>query len=694
MAVYLGIHIRTEADMLWVARESLTAPLPPRWEELEDEAGHPYYYNLVTGNTTRKHPLDHYFVQLVKFERWNPERKRHPGGAWMDFVDSQGRVYFYNFENDQTTYDRPANVMDDGAIRWFSVGKKAQLESYLATRIMAVARGRQARKRLAALKNLDTLRDLLAAKKIQYAWRTKVAARHVARWHNSVARGMAWGIWRHRAKARPGFQVKVLRSHAALTIQRFWRGHMTRKYVGHVRNRLQEMKAVLKIQKVWRGFSTRKRVKKTKAAIKTRKIQDDARMRRLKDERVTRYNEQLAVKQKRLWQLQSWKKWCVALEPRVEFQAKVKRIRAAVIIQRSTRSWIMKRRVAIHAERVRRFQFVIRLQAKWRGIHARRRYKYDKAATQIQATWRGRKIRLRFIRELAGLRVQCVWRGYVVRKNFGRFLAARVMQAAWRGFWGRKQFQLAYSARKIQSLWRGYVARRAFRAHYAAGNIQKVFRGFAIRKKGLLLYEIQQRMAVKIQAHYRGYLTRRELRTAMQEEAVIRIQRGWRRMQERRRARAAKKALMEQQQRENGAATRIQAAHRASVARAYAADERRKVRAARDNLAAREIQRVARGKAGRERLRREREAALAVERELATIHIQRVHRGRVGRRIYHGKKQEQAATMIQAAARRKEARKVVAAIKAQKKREHDSAVSIQCFWRRKQARRQDCIAPI
>ena len=220
MAVYLGIHIRTEADMLWVARESLTAPLPPRWEELEDEAGHPYYYNLVTGNTTRKHPLDHYFVQLVKFERWNPERKRHPGGAWMDFVDSQGRVYFYNFENDQTTYDRPANVMDDDAIRWFSVGKKAQLESYLATRIMAVARGRQARKRLAALKNLDTLRDLLAAKKIQYAWRTKVAARHVARWHNSVARGMAWGIWRHRAKARPGFQVKVLRSHAALTIHR------------------------------------------------------------------------------------------------------------------------------------------------------------------------------------------------------------------------------------------------------------------------------------------------------------------------------------------------------------------------------------------------------------------------------------------------------------------------------------------
>ena len=385
MAVYLGIHIRTESDMLWIARESLTASLPPRWEELEDEAGHPYYYNLVTGTTTRKHPLDHYFVQLARFERWNPERKRQPAEAWMDFVDSQGRTYYYNFSNDQTTYDRPANVIDDDTIRWFSVGKKAQLENYLATRIQAAARGRQARKRLSALKNLDTLRDLLAAKKIQYAWRTRVAAKYVVRWHNSVRRGMSWGIWRHRAKARSGFQTKVRRSEAALTIQRYWRGHMTRAYVGHVKNRLQEMKAALKIQAAWRGASTRKRVKKTKAAIKTRQIQDEARMRRLRDERTNNYHEQLAVKQKNLWQKDAWKKWCVALEPRVEFQAKVKRIRAAVTIQRRARSWIMHRRIAVHAERVQRFQFITRLQAKWRGIGARRRFKYAKAATQIQS---------------------------------------------------------------------------------------------------------------------------------------------------------------------------------------------------------------------------------------------------------------------------------------------------------------------
>lgn len=225
-----------------------------------------------------------------------------------------------------------------------------------------------------------------------------------------------------------------------------------------------------------------------------------------------------------------------------------------------------------------------------------------------------------------------------------RFLAARVIQASWRGFWGRKQFQLQYSARKIQSLWRGYVARRAFRAHYAAGTIQKCWRGFAIRKQGLLLQEIQKRTAVKIQAHYRGYLTRRSLKRATQEEAVIRIQRGWRRVRERRRAKALKQRLREQEAAQHSAATTIQAHQRSKMARSYAASERRKVREARENLAAREIQRVARGKHARERLRREREAAIAVQRELATITIQRVHRGRQGRKIYHSKRQEQAAT--------------------------------------------------
>ena len=231
-----------------------------------------------------------------------------------------------------------------------------------------------------------------------------------------------------------------------------------------------------------------------------------------------------------------------------------------------------------------------------------------------------------------------------LRYSCRRFLAARVMQAAWRGYWGRKQFRLQYSARRIQSLWRGYVARRAFRAHYAAGTIQKCWRGHAIRKQGLMLLEIQKRTAVKIQAHYRGYLTRRSLRAAMQEEAVIRIQRAWRRICAKRQARLDKEALLQLQARQHSAATSIQAHQRAKAARTYAKTERRKVRAARENLAAREIQRVARGKSTRERLRREREAAIAVEQELACITIQRVHRGRQGRKIHLARKREKAAT--------------------------------------------------
>lgn len=195
---------------------------------------------------------------------------------------------------------------------------------------------------------------------------------------------------------------------------------------------------------------------------------------------------------------------------------------------------------------------------------------------------------------------------------------------------------------------------------------------------------------------------------------MIRIQRGWRRVRERRRAKEMKRKLREQEASQHAAATTIQAHQRSKMAKKYAASERQKVREARDNLAAREIQRVARGKFARERLRREREAAIAVQRELATITIQRVHRGRQGRKIYDSKRREQSATKcaifctclshdqpkrciiyhagavhtrIQAAARRKAAKATVAAMRQQKQVEHNAAVNIQCFWRRKMAQR-------
>ena len=48
---------------------------------------------------------------------------------------------------------------------------------------------------------------------------------------------------------------------------------------------------------------TFKRVKRAKTAIKTRKIRDDARRRRLQGERVESYEEELRERQVRLWQL-------------------------------------------------------------------------------------------------------------------------------------------------------------------------------------------------------------------------------------------------------------------------------------------------------------------------------------------------------------------------------------------------------
>ena len=291
--------------------------------------------------------------------------------------------------------------------------------------------------------------------------------------------------------------------------------------------------------------------------------------------------------------------------------------------------------------------------------------------------------------------MQCVWRGYVVRKNFGRFLAARVVQAAWRGFWGRKQFELAVLRAQdpvavARDTWRG----AAFRAHYAAGNrAEGVGAGSRSGSAGLLLYEIQQRTAVKIQAHYRGYLTQAGAAARRcRRRRCIRIQRGWRRI-----AGAPPGAGGEEGARWSGSAAGERQRRRGSrrrtarqAARAYAAGGAAQGargagqtwRRARSS-ASRGGRRAASGCGGSGRRR------IAVERELATIHIQRVQRGPGGAdESTSASEREQAATMIQAAARRKEARKVVAAIKAA---EADASTtprsSIQCFWRRKQAER-------
>jgi len=63
-AVYLGMDPAEDADLLWIAEEALTAGEPDGWAEQLDPNGHLYYYNATTGQSSRQHPLDEYYMHL------------------------------------------------------------------------------------------------------------------------------------------------------------------------------------------------------------------------------------------------------------------------------------------------------------------------------------------------------------------------------------------------------------------------------------------------------------------------------------------------------------------------------------------------------------------------------------------------------------------------------------------------------
>ena len=65
-AEYLGMEVAADRDLLWIAVEAMTAPLPPNWTQHETKDGQPYYYNQRTDHTQWEHPMDEYHRGLYK----------------------------------------------------------------------------------------------------------------------------------------------------------------------------------------------------------------------------------------------------------------------------------------------------------------------------------------------------------------------------------------------------------------------------------------------------------------------------------------------------------------------------------------------------------------------------------------------------------------------------------------------------
>ncbi|TMW64335.1 hypothetical protein Poli38472_012957 [Pythium oligandrum] len=90
----LGIDPEAEPDLLWIARDSLVAPLPDGWfHGTATESGAPYYYNEVSGESRWDHPCDDYFRRVVQEAR---QKQYSATGAQAASYYGKGSTAYFN----------------------------------------------------------------------------------------------------------------------------------------------------------------------------------------------------------------------------------------------------------------------------------------------------------------------------------------------------------------------------------------------------------------------------------------------------------------------------------------------------------------------------------------------------------------------------------------------------------------------
>eukprot|EP00949_MAST-11_sp_MAST-11-sp1_P000537 g537.t1 len=110
----LGISIKEEPHLLWVAKEACRTPLPPDWSHGWDPmAGRELYKNDVTGETSTEHPANGFYREAVENQR--VQQRAVPAmtldGSWMEFTDAHGERYYYSFIHETRRAERPQGAI-------------------------------------------------------------------------------------------------------------------------------------------------------------------------------------------------------------------------------------------------------------------------------------------------------------------------------------------------------------------------------------------------------------------------------------------------------------------------------------------------------------------------------------------------------------------------------------------------------
>jgi len=93
-ARYLGMDPVFDANLLWIAEESLDAVLPEGWTECFDESGNVYYWNEKTDQSIWEQPMDDYYRFLyVTLKRKFQETAAQTAGARPGQGQAQSTAY-------------------------------------------------------------------------------------------------------------------------------------------------------------------------------------------------------------------------------------------------------------------------------------------------------------------------------------------------------------------------------------------------------------------------------------------------------------------------------------------------------------------------------------------------------------------------------------------------------------------------
>jgi centrosomal protein CEP164 len=91
-ALWLGINLDIDKDLIWIAREGLMAPLPPDWKPCK--AGEDlYYFNFTSGESTWDHPCDDYYKKLYEEEKKKKEIKLKVDPNFNEFLSQIKQIF-------------------------------------------------------------------------------------------------------------------------------------------------------------------------------------------------------------------------------------------------------------------------------------------------------------------------------------------------------------------------------------------------------------------------------------------------------------------------------------------------------------------------------------------------------------------------------------------------------------------------